>query len=179
MFGMILAAFASPRFSAIQNSLAAALFLLFLAAQGAAYLLYLYPGAELLWMLSIPLNRICSPFLYAFDIWTGFGAFQSMAVLAAAAVIPIAAQWSRNWLGTACAGHIAFAVCALLMEGAMQRAGSNQASAGLPVIYPAGGFDSSSVVLALVTAAFAVLCLINHVVFFSNRVFKARIGAAA
>jgi hypothetical protein len=165
---MILLAIANPRLNAVQNFMAAAVFSLLLATQASAYLLYLHPGSELLWMVTIPLNRICSPFLYAFDAWSGLGAISSIAVLAAAAAVPIMAQLARNWLGTACAGHVAFAVCALLTVGAMGRAGTHQASADLSAVFNSTGFDTNSAILALITAAFAALCLVNHVAFFAR-----------
>ena len=165
---MILSAIASPRIGAVQNAMAAAVFFLLFATQAAAYLLYLYPGTEVLWMVSIPLNRICSPFLYVYDSWLGLGAFPSIAVLAAAIVIPVLAQRAGSWLFTACAGHAALAVCALLTAGAMRRAGTNQASADLTAVFDPSGFDTNSAALALITATFAALCLINHVVFFAR-----------
>jgi hypothetical protein len=159
---------ASPHVSAVQNGLAALLFFLLFATQASAYLLYLYPGIELLWMISVPLNRVFSPFLYAFEVWSGLSFFASLGLLAAVAVAPLIAQAARNWLGTACFGHAAMALCAILTMGAMNRASTYQASADLTAVFGASRFDMNSAVFAGVTLVFAGLCLFNHVAFFTR-----------
>jgi hypothetical protein len=157
---------AQPHVSAVQNGLAFLLFFLLFATQASAYLLYLYPGIELFWMISVPLNRVFSPVLYAVDALSGLSFFASLAVLGAIALAPLIAQWARSWLGTAAFGHIAMAACALLTLGAMNRASTNQASADFAAVFAGARFDMNAAVFAAITLVFAVLCLSNHAAFF-------------
>jgi hypothetical protein len=164
--GMSTIQLSSPSIGAIQNSLAGALFFLLFATQLAAYLLYLYPSVELFWMLSVPMNRIASPFLYIFDDWTGLGAPASLAILGAAAVFPLIAQLRKNWLFTSCAGHTALAVGTVLTIGAIRRAGASKNSADLTSAFDPAMLDMNSATLTLATATLVGLCTINHIVFF-------------
>ncbi len=156
----------SPSIGAIQNSLAGALFFLLFATQLAAYLLYLHPGVELFWMLSVPMNRIASPFLYFFDDWTGLGAPASLAILGAATIFPLIAQLRKSWLFTSCAGHAALAVGAILTAGAIRRAGTSTATADLSAVFDPAMLDMNSATLAFATALLVGLCAINHIAFF-------------
>jgi hypothetical protein len=156
----------STRITIAENSIAAAVFLFLLAAQSLAYLLYCYPGSELLWALSVPFNRLAAPVLDPLDAWLGVGPLTSIAMLGAVAAAPVLAHLGRNWLGTSVSGHVALAVSVVLTAGAMQRAQTHQVSASLAPIFDPSAFDMSSTGLALATAALVVLCGLNHIVFF-------------
>ena len=165
----------SSRTSFIQNFAASAVFLFLLIAQLLAYLLYLFPASELLWYLCIPFNRIASPILYAFDMWTGFGVLASVTMLAVLGVFPLIAHLRRSWLATAVSGHVAFGVCAVLTLGAMKRGQTGLVSASLsPTFYPSS-LDMSSMSLAVITLAMIALCVVNHIVFFA----RVRVKSAA
>ena len=163
---MITSAMTSPRIYAIQNSLAALVFALLLMAQGVAYLLYLNPSSELLWALTIFLNRVAAPVLSVFDFGFGHGPFLSLTVLATAVVVPLLAWRARYWFGTAVSGHAALALCVVLTVGAVRRIGESQRSASLLPFADLPPVDSNALCLALVTIAMAILCIINHAMFF-------------
>jgi hypothetical protein len=163
---MIASIIASPRLTAVQNSLAAAVFLFLLAAESLAYLLYCDPGSELLWALSVPFNRIAAPVLDPLDAWSGLGPLLSIAILGAVVAAPALAQFGRNWLATSVSGHVALAASVILTAGAMQRAQTHDVSASLSPIFDPSAFDTSSTGLALATIALVALCVLNHIVFF-------------
>lgn len=165
---MLSAIAASTRITIAENSLAALVFFFLLAAQTLAYLLYCFPGSELLWALSVPFNRLAAPMLDPFGAWLGLGPLQSIAILGLIAAIPILAHLGRNWLGTSISGHVALAVLVILTAGAMQRAQTHQVSASLSPIFDPSAFDMSSAGLASATAMLVVLCGLNHIVFFAR-----------
>ena len=163
---MIASTVTNARVFAVQNLLAALVFALLLASQALAYLLYMYPSVETLWALTISFNRLTGPMHATADFGMGQGPFVSMAVLTAAAVLPILAWRRRHWLGTAVSGHVALAICVVLTFGAIRRAETGKMSASLfPLIDPAS-MGASALSLAAVTSILVALCCLNHVMFF-------------
>ena len=156
----------SSRSFLIQNGLATLVFTALLFTQTVTYLLYLYPGSELLWALTINGNRMFGPVFQSFDFEFGLGPLAAIAVLSAMAIFPAVSLARNSWLGTAVAGHVALATCVVLTAGAMQRASVASVTASLVPVIEHGMRDSRSVFLALMTIALVVLCLLNHVVFF-------------
>jgi hypothetical protein len=163
---MTAAALDNPRIYGIQNTLAALVFAMLLLAQCVAYLLYLYPASELLWELSIPLNRIASPILGLFDFSFGHGPFASIAVLAGSLCLPIFGWRARHWLATAVSGHVALALSIIFTISAVRRSWPIESTASLNPFDGIPPVDSNSVCLAAITAALVVLCLIDHAIFF-------------
>ena len=96
----------NQRVYAVQNGMAACLFLLLLAAEALAYLLHSFPSVEILWMLTISANRIAGPLLNVADHLIQLP-FALLAILALAVLIPIISYRRRSWLGTAISGHVA------------------------------------------------------------------------
>ena len=165
---MLSAIASSTRIDTAENSLAAMVFFFLLAAQSLAYLLYCFPGSELLWALSVPFNRLAAPVLDPLDMLLGPGPLTSLAMLGAVVAVPLLAHLGRNWLGTSVSGHVALAVSVVLTAGAMQRAQTHQVSASLSPIFDPSAFDMGSTGLIVATAALVVLCGLNHIVFFAR-----------
>ena len=157
----------NPRVYAVQNGLAACLFLLLLAAEALAYLLHSFPSVEMLWVLAISANRIAGPFLGAADHAIQMP-FALLAILAFAVVVPIIAFLRRNWLGTAISGHVALGLCVMLTYEALKRENTGHLTASNATIFDPAILNSSTVSLIAVTCVMAILCLLNHVMFFSR-----------
>jgi hypothetical protein len=153
---------------AVQNALAACLFLLLLTTEALAYLLHSFPGVEILWALTVVTNRVGGPFLSAADhvIQLPFGL---LAILALAVVVPIISYRHRSWLGTAISGHVALGLCVLLTFEALKRAHEGRSTASLSQVFDPAILNSSIVSLIAVTLVMAVLCLLNHIMFFARR----------
>ena len=155
----------SPRIFAVQNALAALLFAGLLGTFCLEYLLYLYPGSELLWSLSLPANRLAGSLLHAIDGWLGMGPFALAVVLGSTVFLPIIAQKRKSWLGTSIAGHVALAVAVVLTYDAMNRAQVGRSTASLSPIFDPAIFDPNSTSLTMATMVLIALCVLNHVVF--------------
>src|SRR6185503_15331943 len=136
----------NPRVYAVQNGIAACLFLLLLTAETLAYLLHSFPSVEMLWMLTISANRIAGPFLSVADhaIQTPF---VLLAVLAIAVAAPLVAYRCRSWLGTAISGHVALGLCVMLTFEAMKRAQTGHLTASLSGAFDPATLNSSTMTL--------------------------------
>ena len=150
---------------AIQNGVAALLFLFLFVSEGMAYLLGAFPGVELFWRLSIFTSRISAPLL------GGLGQqfsqpFLLLVLLGTAATVPLIAFRHRSWFGTAVCGHVALGLAVMLTSHAMKRAGTGHITASLGDVFAPRMFDTSAVTLAIVATTMAVLCLLNHLAFF-------------
>ena len=156
---------ASPCIFAIQNTLAALLFAGLLATQCLYYLLYLYPGTELLWALTIPANRIAGSLLTTLDLWIGQGPWLLIGLLACVVAVPVAAQMRRSRLGTSIAGHLALGAILILTTAAMSRALGGRGTASLSPIFDPAIYNSDSTSLTIATVVMIVLCVLNHAVF--------------
>ncbi len=152
-----------------QNGLAMLVFTALLFTQIVTYLLYLYPGSELLWALTINSNRMFGPVFQSFSFDFGLGPLAAITVLSAMAIFPAVSLARNSWLGTAVAGHVALAACVVLTDGAVQRANTGSITASLVPVIEQGMRDSRSLFLALMTAILLVLCSLNHIVFFRHR----------
>lgn len=157
----------NQRVYAVQNGLAACLFLLLLAAEALAYLLHFFPSVDILWMLTISANRIAGPFLSAADHLIQLP-FALLAMLALAVVVPIISYRYRSWLGTAISGHVALGLCVMLTFEALRRAHEGRSTASLSQVFDTAMLNSSILSLFAVTLVMAVLCLLNHIVFFAR-----------
>ena len=153
---------------AVQNALAACLFLLLLTAEALAYLLNSFPSTEMLWELTIAANRIAGSFLGAAGHAIQLP-FALPAILAIAVAVPIIAYRRRSWLGTAISGHVALGLGVMLTYEAMKRAQTGHMTASLSQVFDPAILNSSTVSLIAVTLVMAVLCLLNHVMFFARR----------
>ena len=157
----------SPGVYAVQNALAACLFLLLLTAEALAYLLNSFPSNEMLWELTIAANRIAGPFLGAADRAIHLP-FALLAILAIAVTVPIIAYRRRSWLGTATSGHVGLGLSVMLTYEAIKRAQSGHLTASLSQAFDPAILDSSAMSLIAVTLVMAVLCLLNHFMFFAR-----------
>jgi hypothetical protein len=158
----------SPRVYAVQNGVAACLFLLLLTAETLAYLLHSFPSVEMLWVLTISANRIAGPFLSVADRIIHLP-FVLLAFLAIAVAVPIIAYRRRSWLGTAISGHVALGLSVMLTYEAMKRAQTGRMTASLSQVFDPVSLNSSTVSLIAATLVMAVLCLLNHIMFFARR----------
>ena len=150
---------------AIQNGVAALLFLFLFLSEGMAYLLGAFPGVEMFWRMSIFTSRISAPLL------GGLGQqfsqpFLLLVLLGTAATVPLIAYRHRSWFGTAVCGHVALGLAVMMTSQAMKRAGTGHITASLGDVFDPRMFDTSSVTLAIVASAMAVFCLLNHFAFF-------------
>lgn len=150
---------------AVQNGMAACVFLLLLSAESLAYLLHSFPSVEILWMLTISVNRIAGPVLSVADHLIQLP-FALLAILALAVVVPIISYRCRSWLGTALSGHVALGLCVMLTFEALRRAHEGRSMASLSQVFDIAILNSSILSLFAVTLVMAVLCLLNHIVFF-------------
>ena len=157
----------NQRVYAVQNGMAACLFLLLLAAEALAYLLHSFPSVEILWMLTISANRIAGPFLNVADHLIQLP-FALLAILALAVLVPIISYRCRSWLGTAISGHVALGLCVMLTFEALRRAHEGRSTASLSQVFDTAILNSGIVSLIAVTLVMAVLCLLNHIVFFAR-----------
>ena len=156
---------ASPWIFAIQNTLAALVFAGLLATQCLDYLLYLQPGTELLWALTIPANRLAGPLLQSIDLRVGMGPLAMFCILGCAVLLPVIAQLRRSRLGTSMAGHLALGAILILTTAAMSRALGGRGTASLSPIFDPAIYNSDSTSLTIATVVMVVLCVLNHAVF--------------
>ena len=157
----------NPRVYAVQNGMAACLFLLLLAAEALAYLLHSFPSVEMLWVLAISANRIAGPFLSVADHAIQLP-FVLLAVLTIAVVVPLIAYRRRSWLGTAVSGHVGLGLCVMLTYEAMKRENTGHLTASNATVFDPGILNSSTVSLIAVTCVMGVLCVFNHIMFFAR-----------
>jgi hypothetical protein len=155
----------NPRVYAVQNGMAACIFLLLLTAETLAYLLHSFPSVEMLWVLTISANRIAGPFLSVADHAIQMP-FVLLAVLAFTVVVPIVAYRRRSWLGTAVSGHVALGLCVMLTYEAMKRENTGHLTASNAMAFDPAILNSGILSLIAVTLVMAILCLLNHIVFF-------------
>ena len=153
---------------AAQNGIAACLFLLLLTAETSAYLLHSFPSMEMLWRVTISANRITGSLLGALDHAIQLP-FVLLAILAIAVVVPILAYRRRSWLGTAISGHVALGLCVMLTFEAMKQVQAGHLTASLSAAFDPAILNSSTISLIVVTLVMAVLCLLNHFMFFARR----------
>ena len=153
---------------ALQNGIAACLFLLLLTAEASAYLLQSFPSVEMLWVLTLSTNRIAGQILGVADHAIQLP-FVLLGILAIAVAVPVTAYRRRSWLGTAICGHVALGLCVVLTFEAMNRAQTGHLSASLSAAFDPAILDSSTTSLGVVTLVMAVLCLLNHFMFFARR----------
>ena len=153
---------------AMQNALAASLFFLLLATEALAYLLHSFPRVEILWALTISTNRIAGPLLAMADRAIQLP-FALLFILAIIVVIPAISYWRRSWLGTAISGHVALGLCVMLTYEAMKRESTGHLTASLTTAFDPAILNSSTMSLIAVTCVMAVLCLLNHIMFFARR----------
>ena len=158
----------SQRVYAVQNALAACLFLLLLTSEALAYLLNSFPSTEMLWELTIAANRIGGPFLAVADQAIQLP-FALLFILAIAVAVPIIAYRRRSWLGTAISGHVALGLSVMLTYEAMKRAQTGHMTASLSQAFDPRILDSNAMSLIIVTLVMSVLCLLNHFMFFARR----------
>jgi hypothetical protein len=160
---------AHRRIFAVENLLAALVFALLLLSQIAAYLLYLYPGTAIFWQLSVPLYRITLPVLDFYDDWAQVGPLASCLGLGLFALMPLVAQIRNSWLGTACAGHIALALCVIMTMAALKRSTASRVFADVSPILDPSLLVPGSAGLAGATILLLGLCGLNHYAFFADR----------
>ena len=153
---------------AVQNGIAACLFLLLLTAEASAYLLHSFPSVETFWVLTISTNSIAGSILGMADQVIQLP-FVLLGILAIAVVVPFIAYRRRSWLGTAISGHVALGLCAMLTFEAMKRAQAGHLTASLSGAFDPAILNTSTTSLIVVTLVMAVLCLLNHFMFFSRR----------
>ena len=158
----------NPHVYAVQNGMAACLFLLLLTAETLAYLLHSFPSVEMLWVLTISANRIAGPLLSVADHIIQLP-FALLAFLAIAVVVPVIAYRRRSWLGTAVSGHVALGLCVMLTYEAIRRENTGHLTASLTTAFDPAILNSSTMSLIAVTCVMAVLCLLNHIMFFARR----------
>ena len=153
----------------MQNGMAAILFLFLLLAEGAAYLLDKFPSVEFFWWLAITTNRIAGSVLDSAGRMAQ-SATLVPAFLVFAVLVALASYARKNWLGTAISGHVALGIGVLITSEAMKRASVGHLTvASLDPGFNPAVLTSGTVSLALLTFSMAVLCLGNHIMFFTRR----------
>ncbi len=155
----------NSRVYAIQNGIAAALFLLLLTNEVLAYLLNSYPSSETLWMLTLNINRLVGPFVATIEPYF-HQPYALMAALACAAMMPLVAYRRRSWLGTAVSGHMALGGYAVMSFTALDWFYRDVATASLAGDVYSLGKTTGIFGLIAMTLLMVVLCLLNHVMFF-------------
>lgn len=157
----------NPTVYAIQNGLAACLFLLLFTHEVLAYLLYTFPTSEILWMLTLNTSRLVGPFTYAIEPYFQLP-YALMILYACAVIVPTVAYRYRNWFGTAVSGHIALGAFAKMTYTAMMWSHMNVATASLSRDFGVRDLNGSIAAMLMLTAVMATLCMLNHIMFFSR-----------
>ena len=152
---------------AAQNGLAACLFLLLFIAEGSAYFLHSFPSSEFAWRLSLTANRLAGPILNVADDLLQIP-FLLLMILAAAVIAPFIAYKRRSWLGTASSGHIALGVGVFVSFNSLLQAGRDHELASLSGVFDPSILSPSAWSLCAITVVMAVLCMLNHFMFFAR-----------
>jgi hypothetical protein len=158
----------------IQNFLSLGVFFTLAYAQLFAYALYIYPHSEWLWFLSLKLNRLSDPVFSILDGLTLFRHLPLWVVLWSLCILPFYADRHKSWLGTALLGHIALGLCIVCGSGFIDRLlfPPVSADAGAPVMPQVIHWNVWIVIAA--AAIMAILCALNHIVYFRNVMAAAR-----
>lgn len=148
-----------------QNAFAALLFAFALSGNVFAYLLHLLPSSEVLWRISVPVNRAVQPITWAVDSISVHPGF-SLALMLLIVGIPYLAFRSRSWIGTAVVSHTALGACVLMMLNvADTRLRQSVTADNLLHINP-DYLNSRVIGFGTVAAVMLVFCAMNHVAFF-------------
>ena len=151
-------------FIALQNGLAALLFVVLLAAEVVRRLLYQYPGSELLWRLSAMANHTVMPVLRAAEIVlpTPDKLFYG---LVAGVAIALIAWLTRYWFATAVAGHVTLGALILITYSMFRRGNLALATSDLPDALSNVPPGIPGVLLLALTLFVFVMCIADHIAF--------------
>ena len=157
----------SPAIYAIQNGLATCLFLLLLIAEGSAYALNIFPSSEYAWRISLTANRLAGPILNIGDDLLQVP-FLLLFVLAGAVILPYVAYRRRSWLGTAISGHVALGVGIFTSFNSLLQVGHDHNVASLSQTIDPSILSPTAWGFCSITVTMAVLCILNHFMFFAR-----------
>ncbi len=153
----------------VENTMAALVFMTLLSANSLAYLLYNYPGSELLWRLSIPVGRAAAPVSLALEnAFRHYALTVSICLLAGCILLPVYSYIRRSWLGTAVSGHIALAGIALMIANFADNELKITLTASNHWIINTDLLNGRIVMAGVVFAVMLVLCILNHIMFFKR-----------
>jgi hypothetical protein len=144
-----------------QNTLAAIIFGLLLVSNTLAYILYVFPSAEILWRLNIAAVRLSRPVTALFDRLPGHSLLTSLALLAALWTLAWFGFRHRHLLATAVSGHIAL----ILGTYATFTRFKSPSVAGLTFRIDPDTLTSDLVSMVATLVVMLVLCIGNHVLF--------------
>ena len=152
---------------AIQNGLAACLFLLLFVGEGSAYLLNAFPTSELVWRISLTVNHIVGPILEIGDELFQLP-FLLLGILASAVVLPGLAYLYRNWFATAVSGHMALGAAVFITLKSLMQVGRDHSVASLSAVFDTSILSPTAWSLCAITSVMAVFCILNHAMFFAR-----------
>jgi len=155
------------RIFAVENGLAALLFLFLFTSEAVAHLLTAFPSHEVLWRLAIATHRLASPLTGVIGHRLD-APYLFLCALAVAVSLPLLAYRSHSWFGSAVCGHVALAAFVVMIVDTYFRARVGREFASLSQVIDSRTFDTSMITLLAVTAAMAGLCILNHITFFAR-----------
>jgi hypothetical protein len=153
----------------IEIMLAALIGTALLSANLLAYLLYLNPSSELLWRISLPVNRAAAPLTLAIENITDHGILLSILLLVPILAFAAWSHKSRSWLGTAICGHVGLAGVAFCIANLADSRLKQTVLAGNLWYVDPELLDARLLSFATIFAALAAMCVLNHVMFFRRR----------
>ena len=155
------------RVFAIQNGMAAGLFVFLFITEALSYLLHAYPSVELLWVLSVNTDSIAGELLMIADDAIQIPCLL-LIILATATLIPLISYRRLNWFGTAVSGHVALGGMVMMVLTGKTFGSLPVETASLSRNFVPANIDSGIASLMIMAMVMSILCLANHVMFFAG-----------